>query len=114
MVHWPDVIAWKVLKPMCARRDTPMEAAMAKSSVMAKPLVGIVTCILFPAVGLAGDWPQWRGPNRDGVVHGVTVPAQWPKTLKEEWKVTVGDGYASPVVSGGKVYVFTRQQDDEV
>jgi outer membrane protein assembly factor BamB len=60
------------------------------------------------------DWPQWRGPNRDGVVHGVTVPAKWPRTLTEEWKVTVGEGVSSPVVVGGRVYVFTRQKNDEM
>lgn len=32
------------------------------------------------------DWPQWRGPNRDGVVQGVTLPAKWPRALKEEWR----------------------------
>jgi outer membrane protein assembly factor BamB len=63
---------------------------------------------------VAADWPQWRGPNRDGVVHGVSVPTKWPKALKEEWKVEVGEGYSSPVVVGGNVYVFTRQKDDEV
>jgi RNA polymerase sigma factor (sigma-70 family) len=61
----------------------------------------------------ASDWPQWRGPNRDGVVRGVTVPAKWPKTLTEEWQVPVGKGVASPVVVGGSVYVFSRQKDDD-
>jgi RNA polymerase sigma factor (sigma-70 family) len=60
----------------------------------------------------AADWPQWRGPNRDGVVHGRTAPAKWPRTLKEEWQAPVGKGVASPVVAGGKVYVFTRNKDD--
>jgi RNA polymerase sigma factor (sigma-70 family) len=61
-----------------------------------------------------GDWPQWRGRNRDGVVHGVTVPALWPKTLTEEWRAPVGEGVASPVVADGRVYVFTRENDNEV
>jgi outer membrane protein assembly factor BamB len=70
---------------------------------------------LLPAApALSQDWPQWRGPNRDGVVHGVTVPAKWPKALKEEWKATVGEGVSSPVVVGGKVFVFTRLKDDEL
>jgi outer membrane protein assembly factor BamB len=60
------------------------------------------------------EWPQWRGPNRDGVVHGVTVPARWPAALTEEWRVPVGEGVASPVVAGGKVYVFTREQGQEI
>ena len=64
--------------------------------------------------GSCQDWPQWRGPNRDGIVHGVSVPTKWPKMLQEEWTVAVGAGYSSPVVVGGKVYVFSRQKDDEV
>lgn len=113
-MHWPEVIAWKVFNPLEAGRDIPMKLDMAKSSARAKPLVLIVTCFLFPAAGLAADWPQWRGPNRDGVVHGVTVPKKWPQALQEEWKVEVGEGYSSPVVASGRVYVFTRQTDEEV
>jgi RNA polymerase sigma factor (sigma-70 family) len=59
------------------------------------------------------EWPQWRGPDRDGVVHGVTVPAKWPRALKEEWQVAVGKGVASPVVVGGKVFLLTRQKNDD-
>jgi outer membrane protein assembly factor BamB len=59
--------------------------------------------------GTTADWPQWRGPDRDGVVRGMTVPAKWPKTLKEQWRLVVGEGVASPVVAGGNVYVFARQ-----
>lgn len=60
------------------------------------------------------SWPQWRGPNRDGNVGGVAAPRVWPKTLKEEWKVTVGVGHSSPVVSEGKAFVFARQGEEEV
>lgn len=78
--------------------------------------VGIGVAHLWPVPSQlsAQDWPQWRGPNRDGVVNGVKVPAKWPKTLREEWSVPVGEGYSSPVAVGGKVYVFTRQKEHEV
>src|SRR5437870_3773698 len=77
--------------------------------------LGIAVLHLVPvSLGRCQDWPQWRGPNRDGVVHGVNIPKQWPKTLKEEWNVTVGDGVASPVVVGGNVYVLARQKGDEI
>src|SRR5881227_926265 len=62
----------------------------------------------------AADWPQWRGPNRDNKVVGFTAPATWPKELTQKWKVTVGLGDSSPVLVGDKVYVFTRQGEDEV
>ena len=60
--------------------------------------------VLSSSTSLRADWPQWRGPNRDGLVKTATVPATWPKGLKEEWKITVGAGHASPVESNGKIY----------
>ncbi len=61
-----------------------------------------------------GNWTQWRGPNRDGYVGEYSVPRVWPKSLKEEWKVTVGVGHSSPLFADGKVYVFARQGEEEV
>jgi outer membrane protein assembly factor BamB len=69
--------------------------------------------LVVVATASAADWPQWRGPNRDGVVADATIPAAWPKTLKESWKVTVGVGHSSPVLVNGKIYVFARQGEDE-
>src|SRR5262245_12298809 len=75
----------------------------------------MATAILLTTSSSAfADWPQWRGPNRDGVVTDATVPQTWPKTLKEEWKVPVGVGHSSPVLSKGKLYVFARQGEGEV
>jgi outer membrane protein assembly factor BamB len=62
----------------------------------------------------ADDWPQWRGPNRDAKVTGFAAPATWPKALTQKWKVTVGDGVATPALVGDRLYVFSRQQDNEV
>ena len=62
----------------------------------------------------ASDVTQWRGANRDGVVAGFTAPATWPDQLTQRWKVDVGLGYATPIVVGNRVYVFSRQGDDEV
>ena len=77
--------------------------------------VGLGAAHLVPvASGRSQDWPQWRGPNRDGIVHVVTVPTKWPHALTEEWRLHVGEGVASPVVVGGNVYVFTREKDEEV
>ena len=63
---------------------------------------------------LAADWPQWRGPNRDGVTRDFVAPTTWPATLKETWKTTIGEGHSSPVTSEGKIYVLARQAEDEV
>ena len=76
----------------------------------------VVGCVAAAGAGVlrAGDWPQWRGPNRDGRVTDFTPPKAWPKQLKEQWKVAVGDGVATPALVGDKIYVFTRQDDNEV
>jgi outer membrane protein assembly factor BamB len=63
--------------------------------------------------GVSQDWPQWRGPNRDGKATGFTAPATWPKTLTQKWKKEVGTGDETPALVGEKLYVFARQGDDE-
>lgn len=62
----------------------------------------------------AQEWPQWRGPSRDGVATGFTAPQSWPKQLKKQWNVKVGGGFATPVASSKSIYVFTREADQEV
>jgi outer membrane protein assembly factor BamB len=76
--------------------------------------VVLVTTVLVSLTSVTADWPQWRGPNRDGNVMNAFVPDAWPKALKEEWKVTVGVGHASPVESNGRIFVFARQGEDEL
>jgi outer membrane protein assembly factor BamB len=61
----------------------------------------------------SADWPQYRGINRDGTAGNFTVPATWPETLVQKWKVDVGLGYATPIVVGDRVYVFSRRGDTE-
>ena len=76
-------------------------------------MVGCVI-LLSAACVFAQDWPQWRGPNRDGKLSGFTAPQKWPKELTQRWKTPVGFGDATPALVGEKLYVFTRQGDNEV
>lgn len=70
---------------------------------------------LASAMGaLAQDWPQWRGPNRDGKAAGFEAPQTWPKTLEAKWRTKVGTGDATPALAGDKLFVFTRQGGNEV
>jgi outer membrane protein assembly factor BamB len=75
-------------------------------------MVGVI--LVGATCTAAQDWPQWRGPNRDGKVTGFTAPEKWPTALAQKWKTTVGQGDATPALVGDKLYVFTRQGDDEV
>ncbi len=78
-----------------------------------------VVCALFGPFVLSGqvatqDWPQWRGPARDGAVSSFREPSPWPDTLKQQWRIEVGLGYATPLVVGDRLYIFTRQGEEEV
>src|SRR2546430_17662415 len=73
----------------------------------------VLTLLLAPVVA-GQDWPQWRGARRDGEVTSFREPASWPKTLTERWKVEVGTGYATPILVGERIYMFSRQGEEEV
>ncbi len=80
-------------------------------------LIGVVagSVVAIVASGVwAQDWPQWRGPNRDGKVANFTAPQSWPAALTQKWRTSVGSGDATPALVGGRLYVFARQGDDEV
>ncbi|MGC3960232.1 MAG: PQQ-like beta-propeller repeat protein [Verrucomicrobiota bacterium] len=61
----------------------------------------------------AQDWPQYLGENRAAKA-AFTAPQTWPKELTPTWKVTVGDGVATPALVGDKLYVFSRQEGGEI
>ena len=62
----------------------------------------------------AQDWPQWRGPNRDGTLASFAEPKTWPDQLKPKWRVNVGIGYSTPLLVNKRIYVLARQGDMEV
>ncbi len=73
-----------------------------------------MTCLLCMSQAQAQDWPQWRGPNRDGVAQGFKSPDSWPEALVQKWSVPVGDGVSTPALMGDKLFVFARQEGNEV
>lgn len=75
-------------------------------------LAMLLSALSTPA--LAQDWPQWRGPNRDGKAPEFKAPKTWPKELKQQWKVLVGEGVATPALVGDRLYVFSRQDGNEI
>ena len=84
-----------------------MKRAFFASSVCRLRLVVTLNVILlqFSAL-LADDWPQWRGPNRDGSWHETGLLQSFPASgLKVQWRLPVGWGFSSPVVARGRVYL---------
>jgi outer membrane protein assembly factor BamB len=86
-----------------------MRVLVAKTGFLAGCLILVAASQAF-----AQDWPQWRGPNRDGKTSGLMPPGAWPSELTQKWKVAVGTGDASPALVGDRLYVFSRKGDDEV
>lgn len=70
----------------------------------------LAACLLVSSLA-AADWPEWRGPHRDGIL--TSEPKSWPEKLTLKWKTEVGIGHASPIFAGGSIYVFTRQGEQE-
>jgi outer membrane protein assembly factor BamB len=74
-------------------------------------VLAVLSALATPGA-TGADWPQWRGPKRDGSVD-VALPSQWPEALKKRWEISVGIGHASPVVSDNRVVVIAREGDEE-
>ena len=81
---------------------------------MALVLSSMAAIVASCTLAQAQDWPQWRGPNRDAKAAGFTPPKIWPKELTQKWKLTVGEGVATPSLVGDKLYVFSRQDGNEI
>jgi outer membrane protein assembly factor BamB len=53
-----------------------------------------------------GDWPGWRGPNRDGLSDQKGLPITWSATENLRWKVAIpGTGVSAPIVAGEQVFL---------
>lgn len=62
----------------------------------------------------AADWPQWRGPDQNGISKETGWSAKWPASgPKQLWKAQVGQGYSSFAVSSGRVYTTGNEKDQE-
>lgn len=78
--------------------------------------IAVVVAALSPLLHAqrpSSDWLQWRGPNRDGAIAGFTAPATWPEQLTLRWKIDAGLGYATPLLSGNRLYLFSRLGENE-
>src|SRR5689334_6987544 len=71
--------------------------------------------VLGAARALANDWPQWRGPERDGISKEMGLLKEWPKDgPRLLWQVKdVGSGYSTPSVVGDRLYLLANKGNDD-
>jgi outer membrane protein assembly factor BamB len=76
-------------------------------------LATVALLALVPSLPTAADWPQWRGPSRDGQAPGFAAPGRWPAELSLEWRIAVGPGHSGPLVADDRIYLFVRSEPGE-
>ena len=81
-----------------------------------KSLVALVAVLSLPAVLARGDdWPQWRGPNLDGISAEKGWSVQWPETgPKKLWSRNTGISCSSVAVVGNRVFAMGNEQDQDL
>ena len=76
--------------------------------------VSVLTALAASTLA-AADWPQYLGPERNGVYQGPPIASTFgaggPRIA---WRKTIGQGFAGPVVVGTRVLLFHRVKDEEV
>lgn len=86
-----------------------MKSYLKRHSVKTATLIiamSMLLCLLS-VMSFAADWPQWHGPNRDGISSETGWSSSWPEGgPKQAWKLSIGVGYSSVAVSDGRVYAM--------
>lgn len=74
-----------------------------------KSIFAIIIGLLLNIQTFAADWPQWRGPNRDGIWRekGIIKEFKGPQ-LSIRWRVKISNGYSGPTVADNRVYITDR------
>jgi outer membrane protein assembly factor BamB len=68
--------------------------------------VALLATVALAGCAAAAGWPQWRGPDRDGISREAGVLADWTQPPKKLWQVTTtGAGYNGPAVVGNALYI---------
>ena len=75
-------------------------------------------CLLFTgftSIVRADNWPQWRGPQRNGISTATSIPVEWSSENNVAWRAPMpGQGGATPAVWGDSMFVTSADGDDLV
>jgi outer membrane protein assembly factor BamB len=88
---------------------TPEERLLAKTAHEPMTLPSVMT-----TSASGSEWPGFRGPNRDGIIHGKHIETDWSVSPPHElWRRAIGPGWSSFAVQGDLFYTQEQRGDDE-
>ena len=75
----------------------------------------VMTLCIGSQVAPAADWPQWRGPQRNGISAETGLAKEWPaEGPKLLWQVKdIGDGFSTPAIVGERLYLMSNKGTDD-
>jgi outer membrane protein assembly factor BamB len=77
------------------------------------PITLSLTLALGAAVA-AENWPQWRGPNGQGISTDTALPTEWAPDRNIAWKTPLAHGYSSPVIWGDRIFLTAAIEGEVV
>ena len=85
----------------------PILRSFSKLSPAKSVALAVAILEVLAAPVHADDWPQWLGPQRDGIWRETGILDTFPTSgLKFRWRVPINGGYTGPAVAKGRVYVM--------
>ena len=78
----------------------------------AAPILAVAICLFAVRVRAGENWPQFRGPNEDGLTAETGLPLTWSETENIVWKTPIpGKAWSSPVIWGDQIWVTNAPED---
>lgn len=90
-----------------------MKFAISRTSLCCVTGCVLLTAALAAAPSQSGDWPQWRGPQRDAISRETGLLGKWPADgPRLAWKADgLGEGYAAVSIAGGHIYTMGEDKN---
>jgi outer membrane protein assembly factor BamB len=82
----------------------------SRTSIAASVAVALAACVATARA----DWPNFRGPNHDGISAEQGFKTQWSGSIPLQWEKPIGSGFSSLACVGDKVYTCGTQADKQV
>ncbi len=73
-------------------------------------LISVAVVFLTPGI-VSADWPQFRGPNSDGIYKGKPVPTEFGPGVNELWSIPLRSGHSSPCIAGSSIFLPTFDRE---